>query len=191
MLVPLFEVWRLWYWSRLCVTAQFIQVLLWKKSLAHSTQLQSLQVCRELAPFKINESCSPVSVTFHWMVSQWTVLTFIIIFIHAIAHVAGFWRNRSLLRVHSFYPINLHTEGLCFLLLCYYPFTFPSVPDWRCGERGQTICSLPGAAGSCSEVGRLSAAHAPPASMATYVERGSVRWIFFSLVFDYLKFSII
>lgn len=53
--------------------------------------------------------------------------------------------------------------------------SFPSGPDRRRGERGQTIRSLPGAAGNRSEVGRLSAAHAPPASMATYVERGSVR----------------
>lgn len=56
-------------------------------------------------------------------------------------------------------------------------------PDRRRRERGQTIRSLPGAAGSCWEVGGLSTAHAPSTSVATYVERGSVRQFFFNCSF--------
>lgn len=129
--------------------------------------------------------------------SQWKILAFIIISIHNIGRVAELERNGWFFiclicalcsMTWGCLTIKILTAGLCFSLklicLSHLPGLSPpflSASDRRCGEWREKIRPLPGAAGSCTEVGGLSAAHAPSTSVATNAEGGSVRHMFLIL----------
>lgn len=91
------------------------------------------------------------------------------------------------------YNRNPHSRTFAPLTVTDLPLSslFLSVSDRRCGERGEKIRPLPGVTGSCTEVGRLSAAHAPPTSVATNDEGGSVRQMPFYLYFDFSEVKAI